>query len=396
MQHTAGRRVGDRDRLAVAGVGGEGGTGGRGQAVIGHPHMLDFGFVNVAQRVGCLDVVIHELVAEVRQRRVVDLGEVIIGNDRIRPESRIENEVIDLAVGRGRIERGARLGQDALGHVDRDPLTDLQSARIGFVLVRVDRVDAVGVDADLDLYAIRRNSVDVIGVRPDVEPGRHPFEESGVVDVRLLVEPPEREPTRVVGETLRLEHGRGDFVFGPAGRRHEILQPVDGILGRERRLHLIVVAETAVVVESGIKALQINVPSQFHVVGLGPSPVPVVGRGNLPRLDITAFLAQHLLGRLQPVGAGHERRVAEKFEREAGRLHVDLRARVRCLAAVRHRGDRRLDPFEEVGRAVTHFGENPRAVLDVGVGGDRTFDRVDEILGSGRLVSAPGRVVEEL
>ena len=108
------------------------------------------------------------------------------------------------------------------------------------------------------------------------------------------------------------------------------------------------------------------------------------------------LIAQDLLGGLEPVGPGHERRVAEELEREARRLHVDLRARVSRLAAVGHRGDGGLDPFEEIRRAVAHLRENPRAVFDMRVGGHAAFGGIDEVLRSGRFVALTGRRTEKL
>ena len=366
-------------------------------AVVGHPNVLDVGFVDIAQRIGRLDVVVEELVAEVGQRRVVDLGEVVVGNDRIGPQGGVEDEVVDLSgVGRRGVERGARLGQHALGHVDRDPLADFVPAGVDFVLVRRERIDAVVVDADFELHVALGDTIDVISVGPNVEPRGHFLQEVVVVDVRLVVEPTESVGAGVVGEALGLEdRGRG-FVLRDAGRRHEVLQSVDRVPRGQSRLDLVVVAEAAVVIEAGVEALQVNVPGEFDVVGAGPRAIPIIRRGDFPRLDIAAFLAQDLLGGFQPVGPGHEWSVAEKFEREARCFHVDLRAGVRRLAAVGHGRHGRLDPLEEVRGSVTHLGKNPRTVLDVRVVGHTAFGRVDEVLRRGRLVTAIGRFSEEL
>ena len=213
FQRTVGCGVGDGDRFAVARIGGESRTRGRHDAVVGHPDMLDFRFAHVAQPVRRLDVVIDKFVAKIGQRGIVDLGEVVIGDDGIGPERGVEDKVVDLPVGRGGVERGARLRQDALGHIDCNPTTHFVAAGVGFVLVRIERVDAVVVDADLELHVTVGDAVEVVGVGPDVEPRGHLLEEVAVVDVRLVVEPTEGIPARIVGKPLRLEDGRTGFVL---------------------------------------------------------------------------------------------------------------------------------------------------------------------------------------
>ena len=350
-ERAVGRRVGHRDGLAVVGIGREGRAGGRGLAVVRDPHVLDFGFVDIAQRVGRLDVVVEEFVAKIRQRGVVDLGEVVVGNDRVGPEGRIENEVVDLSVGGGGIEGRAGLGEDTLGHGDGHPSADFVAARVSLVLVGVERIGAVLVEADLEFHVALGDPVDVIGVGPDVEPRGHLFEVAAVVEVRLSVEPSESIPAGIVGEPLGLEHGGTDLVLCLAGRGHEALQFVDGVLGGEGGFDFVVVAKAAVIVETGVEALEVDVPGEFDVVGPRPGTVPIVGMRNLPLVDhvvAAVFFVEHLLGGLEPVGAGHERGVAEEFQREARRFHVDLRAGMRGFAAVGHGGHGRLDPFQKI------------------------------------------------
>ena len=75
-------------------------------AVVINPNVLNLRFGDVPFRVGRLDVVVEQLAAETRQIRVVDFREVIVGH-RIRLN---RQEVIDLAVGGGRIQGFASLG----------------------------------------------------------------------------------------------------------------------------------------------------------------------------------------------------------------------------------------------------------------------------------------------
>ena len=363
--------VGDRDRLAGHGGIRRGGQDRAGwvtatAAAVGlpaevvDPDVLDFRSGKVALRVGRLDVIVEQFAPESGQVGVGDFDKIVIRH-RVGLH---RQEVIDLVVGRRRVERLARLGQFALGHVERHPRPHLAAAGVSFVLIARQWIGAVVVDADFQLHLAGGNTTDVISVRPDIELRIHPLEKRGVAPGHI-VEPTERVGPRIVGETLRFEHGGRGAVVVAARRRHPRGQFFHGTPRGQPGLHLVVIAEPAVVVETGIEALEINMPGEFDLVGIVPPPVPFVRRLDVPGFDRTALVAQDLFSRFAPVGPGHQGRVAVKFEGEARCFQVDLRAGHGGHSPVSHRGHRRLDPLEEGRGPVIHLGKNPRAILDV-------------------------------
>ncbi len=186
----------------------------------------------------------------------------------------------------------------------------------------------------------------IVSVCPDIELRRHFLQETRVAG--NVVEPTEGVPAGIVGESLRLQHGRRRLVqVHPRG--HEALQLVYRALGRERRLDFVVIAETAVIVKAGVQTFQVDVPRQLDIVRACPRTVPVIRRLDLPRLHIAALVAQNLLRGNHPVRAGHQRGIAEKLEGEARRLHVCLRARIAVGGVDRGVVERRFDPLHEVG-----------------------------------------------
>ena len=187
--------------------------------------------------------------------------------------------------------------------------------------------------------------------------------------MRLGVEPTKGVPAGVVGKALRLEYRGRRAVLVLARGRHEALELVDRVLGGEGGFDFVVVAETAIIIETGVEPFEVDVPSQFDIIRAVPSAIPIVGGLNFPGLHIAALVTQNLLGGFHPVGASHERGVAEKLERKTGGFHVDLGAGMRRDSAVGNAGDRGLHPLQEIRRTVIHFRENPGTVFDVGDGG---------------------------
>ena len=161
--------VGHGDRFAVARIGRELRAGGRYLPIILDKDVLDFRATDIAPRVGGLDVIVEEVVAEVRNDRIVDLGEIVIRHldARARLEVVIIDKEIDLpVVGRG-IERRPRCGQDALGHGNGDPLFDIAAAGVGFVVRVFQRAHAVFVAPDFQIHTLHAG--DVVNMRPDVK-----------------------------------------------------------------------------------------------------------------------------------------------------------------------------------------------------------------------------------
>ena len=384
----------DGDGRAIAGCGRV--KRGRGRhaalpAIMLHENVLDIRLFDVTAAVIRLDVIIKQLAAETGHVGIGDLGKVVIGDDGVGPIGRVEHHVINLAVVRLLVERGAGLGQFALGHGDGDPRADIAAAGVGFVLGVGHGVDAVVVNTDF--HADVGDAVDVVGVGPNIEFGVHLLEETFIL-LRDAVVPAKGVAAGIVGKALGLQDGWRRGVLMQA-RGHEALELADGILGGEGRLDFIIVAEAAIIIETGIQAGQINVPGQFDIVGAGPVAVAevVVRILHLPRLHAAAFILEDLLGGDDPVGARHQRRIAEELEREARRFQIHHGVGVARGDTVRIH--RRLDPLEEVRRAVVHFRENPCAIFHVRDGGVG-LGRIDEPLRRVLDVAGVGRVVEEL
>ena len=233
----------------------------------------------------------------------------------------------------------------------------------------------------------------VVGVGPNIKLGGH-FLEITLVAAGHIVVPAESVAARIVGEALGLEDGGAGCVLVHAGG-HEGLQFVNRILGCQRGLGFVVVAEAAVVVETGIEAGQIDMPRQLHIVRVCPGAIPIVGRLNLPRRDIAAFIAENLLRRDAPVRSGHQRGVAEKLQGKARRFQIRLRIAVAIGRADFRVDQRRLNPFQEIRRAVAHFRENPRAIFNV----DQTrmgLGRIDESLRGVLDIAFRRRFIEKL
>ena len=306
-----------------------------------------------------MDVVVEELVAEAREADVVEAGEVVVRHLVGR------QEIVDLAIRGGGIEGLAGLGEFPLGHVHGNPLADLTASRVGFILIAGERIGTVVVHADFKFHIACGNAVEVVGVSPHIELGVHPFEEGGI-HAGDIVEPAEGIPSGVVGKTLGLEHGRAGFILVAAGLGHPGRQFFHGAAGGEAGFDFIVVAEAAIVVETRVEPGEIDVPGLLDLVGTGPSAIPIVGGCDFPRLHTATLLGEDLLGGFAPVCPGHERRIAVKFQGKAGRLHIDLGAWNSRHSPIQHRGHRRLDPFQEIWRAIAHLGKDPRSVLDVG------------------------------
>ena len=386
--HGRGRGQDGRRGIEVDGEGGairrcrgrEGGgrAGAGGGAVAHHIDVLDVGLVEIALGVLGLDVVVDQRVAEERH-----LGKIIIGDRQRR------DEIIDLAVVGGRIQRRAGAGQGPLGHGDGNPAFDVVAAREGFVLVVGHGVDAVLVAAHLQDESAVRYARDVVGVGPDVEIGAHLLVEGGVG--RHDIEPAECVGARIVGEPLGAEDGRRGVVVGQALGSHPRLEDFQGAAVGEGLLDFIVVAQAAVVVEAGIEAAQIDVPGAFDIVGAGRGTIPVVGAGDFPGIDRAPLVLEDLFGGFAPVGAGDDGRPVPEFQREARGLEVNLGVGIAGGAVGR---GRRIDPLQEVGGAVAHFREDPGAVFDVGGGGVAAV-LVDEILDGGRVVAGTFAAAEE-
>ena len=137
-------------------------------------------------------------------------------------------------------------------------------------------------------------------------------------------------------------------------------------------------------------------PGQLDIVAIVElATAHAVGRMDDPRTDLATLVAEDLLGGDDPVGPGHEGRVAEEFERVAGCFHVGLRARVAVGGTDGGIVERRLDPLHEIRRAVAHFGEDPGTILDVCDRGV-LLELVDEGAGHTLDVAGISRAVEEL
>ena len=197
--------------------------------------MLDVRLVDIAFRIGGLDIIIEQLVAESRQVAVGDFCKVVIrhlvGGQ----------EIINLTVGSGGVERLAGFGQLAFVHGDGDPRAHFIAARVGFILIAGDWISAVVIDADFYLQVAVGDAGDVVGMRPDVELGIHAFEETRV-DAGHIVEPTEGVAAGVVGEALGLEDGRRGAVLRAARRRHPRCEFFHRTTRGEAGFHFVVIA----------------------------------------------------------------------------------------------------------------------------------------------------------